>query len=119
MLRAMSLSIGLLLTVTPALAATDLETCRDAQADAAARLTACTAVIADTKITGKAKSYPYLYTGDTLGKKRDYDGAIAAFNKALEYDPDNAGALNLRGLAYGWKGEDDRALADYELALQK
>src|SRR5262249_18326810 len=40
-------------------------------------------------------------------------------NKALELDPDNATVLNSRGLAYSNKGEEDRALADFDLALQK
>ena len=52
-------------------------------------------------------------------KKRDYDGALALFNKALELDPDNATVLNSRGLAYSNKGEEERALADFDAALQK
>ena len=51
MLRAFLLSIGLSVVATSAWAATDLETCRDNQADAAARLTACNAVVADDKVT--------------------------------------------------------------------
>ena len=39
----------------PALAAGDIETCRDAAAEAEARLAACESVIADDKITGKTK----------------------------------------------------------------
>jgi tetratricopeptide (TPR) repeat protein len=119
MLRAFFLSVGLWVIATSALAATDLETCRDNQADAAVRLTACTAVTADDKTTGKPKAYAHWYLGDSLIKKRDYDGAIAAFNKALEFDPDNVTALNGRGIAYSNKGDDEHALADYDLCLQK
>lgn len=118
MLRAFFLSIGLSVVAASAWAG-DVETCRDNQAEATARLTACNAVIADDKVTGKPKAYATWYFGDSLLKKRDYDGALAAFNKALELDPDNAVILNSRGLTYFNKGDDDRALADYDLALQK
>ena len=118
MLRAFLLSVGLSVVAASAWAG-DIETCRDNQAEAAARLAACNAVIADDKVTGKPKAYATWYFGDTLLKKRDHEGALAAFNKALELDPDNAVVLNSRGLAYSNKGDDDRALADYDLALQK
>jgi tetratricopeptide (TPR) repeat protein len=119
MLRAFFLSIGLSVAATSAWAATDLETCRDNQAEATARLTACNAVVADDKVTGKPKAFANWYIGDSLLKKRDYDGALVVLNKALELDPDNATVLNSRGLAYGNKGDDERALADYDLALQR
>jgi tetratricopeptide (TPR) repeat protein len=119
MLRACFLSVGLSVIATSALAATDIETCRDNQADAAARLTACNAAVADDKVTGKPKAFAHWYIGDSLLRKRDYDGALAIFNKALEVDPDNAVVLNSRGLAYSNKGEEERALADFDLAMQK
>jgi len=118
MLRACLLSIGLSVIATSALAATDIETCRDNQADAAARLTACNAAIADDKVTGKPKACAHWYIGDSLSKKRDYNGAIVAFNKALEIDPENVTVLNSRGIAYGNKGDDERALADYDSCLK-
>ena len=58
-------------------------------------------------------------SANALLKKRDYDGALAVLNKALELDPDNATVLNSRGLVYFNKGDEDRAMADYDLALQK
>lgn len=119
MLRAVVLSVSLSAMATSALAATDVETCRDNQAEAAARLSACTAVAADDKVTGKPKAYANWYIGDSLLKKRDYDGALAILNKALELDPDNATVLNSRGLAYSNKGDEERALADFDLALQR
>ncbi len=118
MLRAFLLSIGLSVIATSALAATDIETCRDNQADAAARLTACNAAIADDKVTGKPKAFAHWYIGDSLSKKRDYNGAIVAFDKALEIDPENVTVLNSRGIAYGNKGDDERALADYDSCLK-
>jgi tetratricopeptide (TPR) repeat protein len=119
MIRGFLLSAVTLAVAGPALAATDIETCRDNQADAAARLTACNAAVADDKVTGKPKAFAHWYIGDSLLRKRDYDGALAVFNKALELDPDNATVLNSRGLAYSNKGEEERALADFDLAMQK
>ncbi|MBR1125873.1 caspase family protein [Bradyrhizobium lablabi] len=119
MLRACSLLIAPLFVATSALAATEVETCRDNQADAAIRLTACNAVIADDKAAGRPKAFAHWYVADSLLKKRDYDGAVALLNKGLELDPDSALVLNARGLAYSNRGEEEKALADYDAALQK
>ncbi len=83
-----------------------------------ARLAACESVIADDKITGKSRGSAFWFRGDALMKKRDYDGAIAAFSAALDADPDNVGYLNSRGIAYSNKGDDEHALADYETCLK-
>ena len=118
MLRAF-LSIASLLFASSALAATDVETCRDNQAEAAVRLTACNAVIADDKVTGRPKAFANWHVAESHMKKREYDRALALLNKALEIEPDNAIVINSRGLAYASKGDEERALADYDLALQK
>jgi tetratricopeptide (TPR) repeat protein len=118
MLRGLFPIVVALVTAGPALAAGDIDTCRDSGAEPAARLAACEAVIADDKITGKPRGSAFWMRGDALMKKRDYDGAILAFNAALEADPDNVGYLNSRGIAYSDKGDDEHALADYELCLK-
>jgi tetratricopeptide (TPR) repeat protein len=119
MLRALLIGIVTLVAAGPALAAADIDTCRDLGADPEARLVACSAVTADDKVTGKSRAAAYQVIGDSFMKKRDYDGAIGAFSKAIEADPDNVGYLNSRGIAHERKGEDDLALADYDLCLQK
>src|SRR5689334_6840528 len=86
MLRAFFLLIATLLASGPALAAGDIDTCRKQDAEPAARLAACETVIADDKITGKSRAAAFWYRGDALFKKRDYDGAIAAFTSAMEAD---------------------------------
>jgi tetratricopeptide (TPR) repeat protein len=118
MSRAFFLIVVTLLTARPALAAGDIDTCRDAQAEPAARLPACESVIADDKITGKSRGAALAYRADALARKRDYDGAIAGFSAALEADPDNVNYLNNRGIAYSNKGDDEHALADYESCLK-
>lgn len=118
MLRVLFASALALLAAAPALAAGDIDTCRDLGAEPAARLAACESVIADDKITGKSKATAFGVRGEALNKKRDYDGAILAFSAALGADPDNVSYINSRGIAYSNKGDDEHALADYGLALQ-
>ena len=117
MLRAFLLVV-LTLAAGSARAAGDIDTCRDAAADPAARLAACESVIDDEKITGKSRAAALWVRGDALSKKRDHDGAIAAFSAAHDIEPDNIGYLNSRGIAYSNKGDDEHAMADYDACLR-
>jgi tetratricopeptide (TPR) repeat protein len=118
MLRALLLGLVLLAAAGPARAAGDIDTCRNSTAEPAARLAACESVIADEKITGPSRAAAFWYRGDSLVKKRDYDGAIAAFTASHQIAPQNINVINARGIAYSYKGDDERALADYDLCLQ-
>jgi tetratricopeptide (TPR) repeat protein len=118
MLRALVLSIALFGISAPALAAADIDTCRDVGAEAEARLVACSAVTLDDSVTGKPRAAAYGYIGESQAKKRDYDSAITAYSKAHDADPDNVGYLNARGIAYSNKGDDEHAMADYNQCLQ-
>ena len=75
-------------------------------------------MIADESITGPSRAAAFWYRGDSLMKKRDYDGAIAAFTTSHEIAPQNVMVINARGIAYSYKGDEERALADYDLCLQ-
>ncbi|MGX4769543.1 caspase family protein [Bradyrhizobium guangdongense] len=97
----------------------DLATCRDRQAEAQARTTACENLLNGNRVTGKDKSLALVIHAQALINKRDDDGAIASLTSAIELDPDNVGAINVRGIAHEHKGEDDLAMADYNLAIQK
>ena len=107
----------------PALAdpapADDVATCRTRQDDPKTREDACERLIADGKAAPKDLAVAYAVRGDALFKKRNLDKAIEAYSKGIELDPDHAGLLNGRGWAHESKGEDDLALADYNLALRK
>jgi tetratricopeptide (TPR) repeat protein len=118
MLRALLLGLVMLAAAGPARAAGDIDTCRNSTAEPAARLAACESVIADEKITGPSRAAAFWYRGDSLVKKRDYDGAIAAFTASHEIAPQNISVINARGIAYSYKGDDERALADHDLCLQ-
>src|SRR5260221_7803582 len=100
MLRGLFLIVATVFAAGSALAAGDIATCRDNGAEPAARLAACEGVIADDKVTGKSRGYAFWFRGDTLNKKRDYDGAIAAYSAAHDADPDSASYFNSRGIAY-------------------
>src|SRR5438874_13009767 len=86
----------------------DLATCRDRQAETQARTTACENLLNADRVTGKDKSIALVVRGNALINKRDYDHAIETLTSALEADPDNVGAINVRGVAHERKGEDDR-----------
>ncbi|XSC48055.1 caspase family protein [Bradyrhizobium sp. RDT10] len=118
MLRALLLGLVMFIAASPARAAGDVETCQNSAAEPAARLAACESVIADEKITGTSRAAAFWFRGDSLMKKRDYDGAIAAFTASHEIAPQNINVINARGNAYSNKGDDERALADYDLCLQ-
>ena len=118
MLRGFFLIFATLFLAGPALAAGDIDTCRDNAAEPVARLAACESVIADDKSASKSRAFAFWFRGDALNKKRDYDGAIAAYSAAHDADPDNVGYINSRGIAYMNKGDDDHALADYDLCSQ-
>ncbi|WP_065753341.1 caspase family protein [Bradyrhizobium paxllaeri] len=118
MSRALLMGLVMLAAAGPARAAGDIDTCRNSTAEPVARLAACESVIADDKITGPSRGAAFWYRGDSLMKKRDYDGAIVAFSAAHEIAPQNINVINARGIAYSYKGDDERALADYDLCLQ-
>ncbi|MBB4381177.1 tetratricopeptide repeat protein [Bradyrhizobium sp. SBR1B] len=123
MLRVVSLSLVILTAGLFSAAADpqadDLTLCRDRQAEAQARASACDNLLKADKLTGKDKAIALSVRGNTLISKRDYDRAIETLSTAIDLDPDYVIALNLRGLAYERKGQDDLAMADYNLALQK
>ncbi|UGX95442.1 caspase family protein [Bradyrhizobium barranii subsp. barranii] len=124
MLRVIPMTLAILISNAAIAAAEpqageDLATCRDRQAEAAARATACDNLLKADKLGGKDKSLALVVRGNALINKRDYDRAIEALSSAIDLDPDNVGAINLRGLSHERKGEDDLAMADYNLAIQK
>jgi len=124
MLRVIPLTLAIMISNAAIAAAEpqageDLATCRDRQAEAQARATACDNLLKADKLGGKDKSLALVVRGNALINKRDYDRAIEALSSAIDLDPDNVGAINLRGLSHERKGEDDLAMADYNLAIGK
>ena len=123
MLRAPFLSVLALLSVAaPAIAGPllgdDVATCRERQNDAKERQDACERVIASGQAQPKDLAVALAVRAGGLVNK-DFDKAIATFNDAIKTDPENLRIVVARGWAYEAKGQDDLAMADYNLALQK
>jgi tetratricopeptide (TPR) repeat protein len=128
------LRVFLVLVVTLAIAgpvlADDMATCRDKQAEAKARLDACEKVLAagqapgkdlmsgKDSMSGKDLAIAYAVRGQAFQIKRNYDKAITAFSAAHDANPDDPVYINTRGFTYEQKGDDDHAMADYNLVLQ-
>ena len=68
------------------------------------------------KSPGKARVFTNL--GLVLEKKGNFDGAIAAYRRAVELDPKRTDALIDLGLIYTKKGWLDDALAQFKAALK-
>ena len=62
-------------------------------------------------------SHAYYNRGIAWSEKKQYDKAIADYNKALAVDPNNADFYLNRGNAHEKNGEYDKAIADYNKAL--
>src|SRR5579872_5206527 len=120
MLRAVPLAIASLLWIVVQAAADpqladDMTTCRERQNDLKTRLVACEKLLAGGTLAGKDLAVALNVRGMAFMARRDADKAIVAYNSSVEADPDNAGTLVLRGWAYQRKGQDDQAMADYNL----
>jgi tetratricopeptide (TPR) repeat protein len=119
MLRDLFISVVLLAAATGPALADDMDVCRDRQSEPKDRLEACERVIAAGQTAGKDLGIAYAVRAQTLAQKRVYDKAIVAFSAAHDADPDNAAIIDARGWAYERTGQDELAMADYNLALQK
>src|SRR2546423_717685 len=117
MLRAFLLSIVTLAAAGPALAAGDIDTCRNTSAEAAARFAACESVIADDKITGKSRAAAYGFRGETL--RRQYEPALVDFAEARRLNPEGWQIPNYRCITYTEIGRFDEAIADCNEVLAK
>jgi len=62
----------------------------------------------------------YMHRGDTLRSARQFDKAVAAFDKAIDLNPIFPLALAYcgRGASYDEKGDGERAVADYRKCLE-
>lgn len=68
--------------------------------------------------TKNAKAIAYVESGLAKFNRKDYQGAIADYNRALSIDPNYASAYNNRGLAKRLMGASDSAIEDYKYALK-
>lgn len=74
---------------------------------------------ADSKIDSKTAEIDAAYkVAQTAFDKRDFDGAIKAFDKVIRLDPKYVEAHASRGMAWSEKAEFDKALKDFNEALK-
>jgi tetratricopeptide (TPR) repeat protein len=73
-------------------------------------------------VTGSAMLYNESIEWFKIGKSSldagVYQEAIAAFDNAIEYNPQYADAYYYRGLAYGFMGNDDQSIVDMKVAAR-
>lgn len=65
-----------------------------------------------------AKANPDYAQGEKLIKAKDYKGAIPLFEKVAASEPKNADAFNYLGYAWRHLGDNDKAMAQYQKALE-
>ena len=80
-------------------------------------ISGCSNLIQSGKETPAKLAGAYSSRGVAYAKRREYDQAIADYDKAIDLDPKNAKAYYQRGYVYDIKGEHDRAMADYNKAM--
>lgn len=68
----------------------------------------------------KGKNLPIVLAqaGDSWDKAKQYDKAIADYQKAITADPTNAGYVNSLGAVYNHMGKNDQALQEFQKAAQ-
>jgi tetratricopeptide (TPR) repeat protein len=82
---------------------------------AANKLSTCTT---ETDQAPRQRATAMVYCGLALFQRKDYDGAIAAYDEAISLNPNGAAAFIDRGNAWQSKGYSDRAIDDYTQALR-
>ncbi len=102
--------------VAPA-AADDWANCTQT-ADPNVRKNACSAVIANAKITDGRRASAYYNLGRACQDLRVHDRAIDAYSRVIELKPDYPEAYNGRGLSYKSRGKYAEAIADFSRAIE-
>ena len=85
--------------------------------DADARIASCTRIISRRE-SAAAVATAYRYRCGGYNMKAEYDLAIPDCNYAIQYEANPVYAYTLRGAAWAGKRQLDRAMADYNRALQ-
>ncbi len=82
------------------------------------RIRGCTQIIEREGPTPTYIAGAYEARGLAYHKKRDYDRAIADFDKAIELNSDEVGYHISKGISYIEKRDKERAIAAFQRALE-
>jgi tetratricopeptide (TPR) repeat protein len=80
-------------------------------------LAACNAVIDKKQLTGKSLAIVYSHRGYWKHRANQLDAALLDYQKALELDKTNHEFYDYRADVWVDKGNDERAIAEYDQAL--
>jgi tetratricopeptide (TPR) repeat protein len=95
--------------------ATDIDTCNDDDATIADRMKACSHIISDHGASSLGVAFRN--RGNVYSEMGQYDLAIADETKAIELNPEDSEAYNVRAWAHLKSGEVKLALADANKAF--
>ena len=83
------------------------------------QIVGCTKAIQSGQFSGTRLNWAYYNRGNAYYNTRDFDRAIADYNRSIQLDPNNSSwDHNGRGLAWKAKGDLDRAIADFSEAIR-
>lgn len=82
------------------------------------RIRGCTQIIDRGDATPNYIAGAYEARGLAYHRKRDYDRAIADFDKAIEINPEEVGFHISKGIVYVEKRDRERAIAAFRKALE-
>jgi Tfp pilus assembly protein PilF len=66
----------------------------------------------------KANAKTYYHAGVRFLKEDRFLEAINALTKAIQFDPKLWDAFLVRGMAYGKKGDDEKAIEDFNIYIK-
>src|SRR5262245_40016367 len=101
---------------TPSLADDQADCARAADLDV--KVQSCTRIIESGTASSETTASAYTDRGDAYADMRQFDRAIADYDKAIVLNPTYAMAYTDRGIAYLGKGEADRAVIDFNKAIE-
>lgn len=81
------------------------------------RIKGCSQLIEQNPNDKKQLYFSYNLRGSAHAQRRDFDRAVADFDKAIALDASDAILFAARGEAYRLKGDPGRAIADFDKAI--
>jgi tetratricopeptide (TPR) repeat protein len=101
-----------------AIGATTTLDCNRAMAEGSPQSTRLLALTQGRGSTKNAKAKAYSASGNAKSDRKDYQGAIADYNRAISLDPNYANAYYNRGIAKIRMGASNSAIEDFKHALK-